>query len=84
MSEWKLVSKEKPPTLVRVLLAFQEHWNQVAGYRVGADEYWQTNARAGNSKIEGVQPKWWRPIPEVPHFPSELLPHRFPKKREGQ
>jgi len=63
---WKNARKELPPSCINVLLAFEDHWNQVVGF-YGGDAWWETSAHDLNSKIEGAPPRWWHQIPAVPH-----------------
>jgi hypothetical protein len=67
MAEWKLITKDEPSVYHNVLFAFEEHWNQVVGFRTGPDEYYETSAHDNNSKIQPPNPKWWMKIQEVPH-----------------
>ena len=67
MSEWKLIKDEEPPIYVGILLAFEEHWNPVAGFRSGKNEYYETRAHECNAKIAKPLPKWWAKCPSVPH-----------------
>jgi hypothetical protein len=57
MSEWILIAFRQPPEYVNVLLAFEEHWNQVVGFRSG-NKYLETSAHDHNSEIGDPQPKW--------------------------
>ena len=71
---WVLVEFRKPPLHRNVLLAFEEHWNQVVGFYCGKDKsgkvdrWYETSAETHNGEFK-TQPKWWAEIPEVPHHP---------------
>ena len=70
---WILVEFRKPPLYRNVLLAFEDHWNQVVGFYCGKDKsgkvdrWYETSAETHNSEFK-TQPKWWMSIPQVPHY----------------
>ncbi len=70
MSEWIAVLERKPGIYVNVLLAFEHHWNQVVGFYCGEDEWYETSADDNNSRTRS-KPKWWAPIPQVPHYAGD-------------
>jgi len=77
---WILILDEKPPIHENVLFAFEDHWNQVVGFRGGENEYWETSAHDNNSRIIGSGPMWWQHIEQVPHYREGILTPVFVQK----
>jgi len=54
---WVLVSSHPPPLYMNVLFAFSGHWNQVAGFRSGDNEFYETLMFDGD-RTDRLEMKW--------------------------